>query len=348
MSKGYILRSYFFMPYFKPIFGGYVRKILVSYGGNYMRKGEKVGKVQFNTNDRKQKPYDEVLDEYCKLCKRRGLSEVTIKGYKYSTRYFKQFNENNPINQNTILDYIAYLQDNNFKWTTINSYIRKLTPVLNYGFEMGYYPKVRVEYVKGQKEAKEIYTKEELEKLLAYPKKKDFVTMRNFAMTWVLASTGIRRTELINLKVSNVNLLERTLLLNTTKNKKPRYVPVSSSLYDVLLEYMELRKGENNDYLFPTVYNNKMATSSVNKELAEYNFSRQVLRTGVHKFRHTFITNAVNSNVNILILKKITGHSSTTTLSGYYNTKINDTLNIIDTIAPKGNKKHSGFKKERK
>ncbi|NRT32615.1 integrase/recombinase XerD [Clostridium beijerinckii] len=310
-----------------------------------MRKGEKVGKVQFNTNDKKQKPYDEVLEEYCELCKRRGLAEITIKGYRYSTRYFKKFNENTLINRNTILDYIKYLQDNDVKWTTINSYIRKLTPVLNYAFEMGYYPKVKVEYVKGQKEAKEIYSQEELQLLLEKPKKKDFVTIRNWAMTWVFASTGIRRTELINLKVSNVNLLERTLLLNTTKNKNARYVPVSSSLYDVLCEYIELRNGKNSDYLFPTVYNTKMSTSAINKELQNYNLSKGVLRSSIHAYRHTFITNAVNSNVNILLLKKITGHSSTTTLSGYYNAKINDTLDIIDTIAPKSDKRHSKFTK---
>lgn len=278
-----------------------------------MRKGEKVGRIQFNTNDKKQKPYDKVLEEYSELCRRKGLAEITIKGYGYSTRYFKKFNENNPITSNTILDYIKYLQDNNFKWTTINSYIRKLTPILNYAFEMGYYPKVKVQYVKGQKEAKEIYTQEELKLLLEHPKQKDFVTIRNWAITWVFASTGIRRNELINLKIGNVNLLERTLLLNTTKNKNARYVPISSSLHDVLFEYMEFRNGENKDYLFPTVYNTKMSTSTINKELQNYNLSKNVLRSSLHAYRHTFITNAVNSNVNLLILKKITGHSSTST-----------------------------------
>lgn len=307
---------------------------------------KKLAKCNLIQQIKNKKPYDEVLEEYCELCKRRGLAEITIKGYRYSTRYFKKFDENTMINRNTILDYIKYLQDNNFKWTTINSYIRKLTPVLNYAFEMGYYPKVKVQYVKGQKEAKEIYTQEELSKLLEKPKAKDFVTIRNWCMSWVFASTGIRRSELINLKVSNVNLLERTLLLNTTKNKNARYVPISSSLYDVLCEYIELRNGKNSDYLFPTIYNTKMSTSTINKELQIYNLSRGVLRSSIHAYRHTFITNAVNSNVNILLLKKITGHAHTSTLSGYYNnSKVNDMIEIIDNITPKNNKRHSKFTK---
>lgn len=311
-----------------------------------MRKGEKAGKQQFNSISKKQKPYDEVLEEYCELCRRRGLSEVTIQGYRYSTTYFKKFNEDNPITRNTAYDYIKYLQDNNFKWTTINSYIRKLSPILNYAYEMGYYPKVKIEYVKGQKQLKEIYTKEELDKLLEQPKEKDFVTIRNWTIVWVFASTGIRRNELINLKISNVDLFNRTILLNVTKNKNARYVPISSSLYDVLEEYLQLRNGDSEDYLFPTVYNTKMATSTINKELQSYNISKGVLRSSIHAYRHTFITNAVNNNVNILLLKKITGHSSKTTLSGYYNTKVNDIIDVIDTIAPKNQKKQSHFKKK--
>lgn len=89
-----------------------------------------------------------------------------------------------------------------------------------------------------------------------------------------------------------------------------------------------------------------MSTSTINKELQIYNLSRGVLRSSIHAYRHTFITNAVNSNVNILLLKKITGHAHTSTLSGYYNnSKVNDMIEIIDNITPKNNKRHSKFTK---
>lgn len=312
-----------------------------------MKKGEKVGKVQFTVKQKKQKPFNEVTEEYIKICKRKNLSETTIKGYRYSCKYFMAFNENNYITKNSVNNYVDYLESKNTNIATINSYIRKLSPLFRYAYEMGYYPKVEVNFIKYQKQAKDIYTKEELNKLLQKPRKKTFVNIRNWAMAWTFASTGIRRNELQHLRICNIDLLNRTLLLNKTKNKNYRYIPISSSLYDVLLEYMELRQGEKEDYLFCTVYNTKMATSSINKEMELYNAMQGVVTTGIHRYRHTFITNAVNNNVNILLLKKITGHSSTTTLSGYYNAKVNDALEIIDTIAPKGLKqsRKSMFKK---
>ncbi|QNU68887.1 tyrosine-type recombinase/integrase [Ruminiclostridium herbifermentans] len=85
--------------------------------------------------------------------------------------------------------------------------------------------------------------------------------------------------------------------------KTKRYIPVSSSLYEVLEEYLSIRKFDNPDeYLFCTVYNNRLSTSTINKELKKYNRSRGVLQTGIHKYRHTFITNAVNNNTNALLL----------------------------------------------
>lgn len=307
-----------------------------------MKKGEKVGKRQFK-NEEKQKSYDEALQEYLLLCKRRNLSEHTIYGYRYIGERFAEWNNDKLIEKNTTLRYIDYLQSIDTKATSINSQIRKITPVLNYGWEMGYWCKVDFLQLKEDKEIKETYTQEELDLLLEHPTTKKFTEMRNWAITWTFAATGIRRSELLDLKVCSVNLLERTILLNKTKSRKARYVPISSGLADVLEEYLSLRNGKNSEYLFPTVYNTKMSTSSVNKELESYNTKMGVVSTGIHKFRHTFITRAVNENVNVLTLKKITGHSSMDILNGYYQAKVKDIVQIIDTIAPTSNGKKKKF-----
>ncbi|MEG2018510.1 MAG: phage integrase SAM-like domain-containing protein [Clostridium sp.] len=153
-----------------------------------MKKGEKVGKAQFKISEKKQKPFLEVAEEYCTLCQRKGLSPYTMQGYKYTGKYFNNFNKNNLITVNSIIDYIEYLQSENTKWTTINSYVRRLTPIFNWAYDMGYYPKVKVIEVKGQKEMKEVYTTEELKLLLERPKTKDFRTIRNWVMSWIFTS----------------------------------------------------------------------------------------------------------------------------------------------------------------
>jgi integrase/recombinase XerD len=73
---------------------------------------------------------------------------------------------------------------------------------------------------------------------------------------------------------------------------------------------MEIRGGDLDDYLFPTVYNEIMAMSSLQDSVKKYCNERGVYKTSLHLFRHTFITNAVNQNVNPLLLQRIKGHST--------------------------------------
>lgn len=298
-----------------------------------MRKGEKVGNRKFNTTKEKIN-LDKVLDEFIVLCERRGLSQTTITGYRYNWKYFLEFLCDKAITHNTLSDYVGYLQEQGKKPTTINSYVRNISPVLKWGADMGYFPRVKFIQVEEQEQNKDIYTQEELNLLLAKPRTKDFTTLRNWAMVWTFISTGIRRSELINLRINNLDFINRTVLLTKTKNKQLRYIPLSSSLIEVLEFYLKMRKGEGNDYLFPTVYNTRMSNSTLSKAIEGYNTSRGVLKTGIHLFRHTFITNSINKNVNILTLKRITGHKNLTVLNRYYNTKTKDIVDVIDDITP--------------
>ncbi|QNU65907.1 phage integrase SAM-like domain-containing protein [Ruminiclostridium herbifermentans] len=185
-----------------------------------MLKGKTYGKQAFRTQKSKEKSLGEVAEKYYNLCTIRGTSEITIKGYKYALKYFNEFNGDSPINSVTVNMYILYLKKNGFKDTTINSYIRKLSPIFNYGHSKGYLPKVEIIELKVQKTFKDIYTEQEMNLLLKPPKQKDFVSIRNWCIVWVFASTAIRRTELINLKVMNVDMVNRVIALNHTKNKK--------------------------------------------------------------------------------------------------------------------------------
>ncbi|HEY8805155.1 MAG TPA: tyrosine-type recombinase/integrase [Clostridium sp.] len=84
---------------------------------------------------------------------------------------------------------------------------------------------------------KENLTEDKIDTLLQAPKGIDFVSMRVYTWVWLLASTGLRTSELRNLKVKNVNMLDRVITCNYTKNNKARYLPISSSLYEVLDKY---------------------------------------------------------------------------------------------------------------
>lgn len=84
--------------------------------------------------------------------------------------------------------------------------------------------------------------------MLDKPKKRDFVAIRKWSIIWTLASTGIRARELRKLKIKNVDLVNRIITVNSTKNKKPRNVPISLSFLEVIQEYLQIRNGEGEDY----------------------------------------------------------------------------------------------------
>lgn len=320
-----------------------------------MKRGEVVGTRQFGRKlNRERKKYSELYEQFIQQLKIKGRSEQTIQSYYYHNKYFMQFLGGDiycdEITSSTLETYIRYIQDTKgiTNGITINSYLRNISPIIKFGMKKGYIlEEFMIPAVKEQEVIKEIYTQEELHDLLEKPKKRDFVELRTWAIIWTFASTGIRARELRELLVKNVDLLNRTINVNKTKNKKARILPISISLAEVLEEYLILRGGEGEDYLFPSVYETQLAMSSLQKTIKSYCNSRGIEKTSLHLFRHTFITNAVNKNVSPLILKRITGHSTMKELNRYYNAKTADIVNVIDEIAPQSDKKESYFKKKR-
>jgi integrase/recombinase XerD len=298
-----------------------------------------------------KKTYEEAFEEYILSVKVKGRSEETISTYKHHSNYFIQFigaNTNcSDITLDTLESYILYLKGKDIKGTTINSYILNVSPIIKYCIKKGYIVRdFLIPTVKVQEESKEILTQEELSILLQKPKKKDFVSIRTYTCIWVLASTGLRASELRHLKVGNVNILDRIIACNYTKNKKARYLPISTSLLEVLTEYLELRKGKGEDYLFPSVYGEILSRTSLQKSIVKYCKERGIEHQGIHIHRHTFITRSVEMNVSPLILKSITGHSTFKQLNHYYNAKTSSMVEVIDSIAPSLKKKESQFKKK--
>ena len=242
----------------------------MSYKGGSLkvRYGEVKGTQSFKQKQECKKNYKELSEEFMLSIRIKGRSKYTLKGYHYHNKYFMQFIGENTlcktINQQTLENYIVYMQDEKglTNGIIINSYLHNISPILKFGAKRAYLNDFEIPQVKFQKTFKEIYTNGELVQLLTKPKLKDFITIRAWSMIWTFASTGLRASELRNLKVKNVDMFNKTIVVNVTKNKKARYLPISNSLEEVLTEYLELRSGEGEDYLYPTVYGDILAQST--------------------------------------------------------------------------------------
>ena len=132
------------------------------------------------------------------------------------------------------------------------------------------------------------------------------------------------------------------------KLKESRRIPMSSTLFEVLSQWRQVRgvdAAEPDDFFFPTVYGEKMTTTTLSDSVREWTKARGIVRNdtgGLHIFRHTFITEAVATGVSPMMLQRITGHSTMKQLGTYYHERIEDMKEVINTITPsppKGKKK---------
>ena len=192
--------------------------------------------------------YSNLLELYVKECELKNLSPTTIEGYRNAHRYLISFVGNADImccdiTQDLINEYVLYLKDK-YKPQTVNSYLFKVSPVIKFGISKGYIKDtIEFTHMVEQEQIKDIYTNEEIKKLLERPNNKSFADYRTWSIVNVLLSTGIRAKELRELKIDDIKLEDGIIALSHTKNRKPRYIPICSALYSVLFEYLNLRGG---------------------------------------------------------------------------------------------------------
>ena len=152
--------------------------------------------------------YQSLLELYLKECRRKGLVEETITGYKYASAYFLDFTGYelmcSDITQDLINEYYLYLQQYH-KASTTNSYVFKISPIVKYGIDKGYIREdIEFTHCKEQKEIKNIFTPEELSILLKRPIENDFCEIRAWTIINLFLATGIRAKELRFLKIKDV------------------------------------------------------------------------------------------------------------------------------------------------
>lgn len=281
--------------------------------------------------EKESKTIKEGFEEFIKHCKVKNLSEHTISYYNVSYDYFtKLYPEDGlieDITKSVVDDYILHLREMNMKNTSVNSRLRGLRAMLYYFMKLGYMDKFKVELIKAEKKVKETYTDEELELLLKKPNLKEcsFAEYRNWVIINYLLSTGNRLRTFINIKIKDVDFDSGYITLKETKNKKQQIVPLSKQLAEIILEYLEYRHGEPEDYLFCNIYGEKLKEDTIKSAIRQYNLRRGVNKTSIHLFRHTFAKKWILAGGDMFRLQKVLGHSTIDMVKEYVN-MFNDDL----------------------
>lgn len=158
----------------------------------------------------------------------------------------------------------------------------------------------------------------------------------------VLYQTGMRRAELCNLPLENVNF-SRNEIVVIGKGNKERIVPISPDLSNVLkIYYLEHRKptAEAEKYFFVSLKGKKITEKFVYLMVTSYLGQVSLKeKKSPHILRHSFATHVLNGGAEISKVKKIMGHASLASTQVYTNANIEQLKKVFQAAHPRGNKK---------
>ena len=169
-----------------------------------------------------------------------------------------------------------------------------------------------------------------------------FEEVRNKLIIDLLYTTGVRRAELIHLKMDNVNLLSSTIKVLGKRNKE-RILPVLPIISDQFSLYVKERNSllvmVDDDYFFLTKKGLKLNESFVYRLINSY-FSTvsEKVKKSPHILRHTFATHLLNNGADLNSVKELLGHSSLASTQVYTHNSLAELKNIYKDAHPRGRK----------
>ena len=215
--------------------------------------------------------------------------------------------ETKQINQNIIDKFIKWSFANNNKAATINKRIGILQTMLRRLEEANAInaPVFKYTKLKETKTKIEPVKKEDVKKILSQI---DKMSISHQLMLYLLIATGIRRNELVHIKIENINFKSHSIYLDFTKSGKPRYCYFDEKIEFLIRKQMENIKTTTNPYLFAlgSGHVDKQSVSSMLYKL-KHDLGIDVLSS--HKLRHFYATELLKNGADIYTVKELLGHS---------------------------------------
>lgn len=285
---------------------------------------------------------------YLKL--ERGLSDNSIKSYDFDLILFKKFLDLNqikdtPLNckSETIKNYL-YKNLSDKKSRSQARSISALKSFFNYLVFEGLIkdsPISNIEAPKLERKLPEVLTEDEINQLIKSVNLNHVFGQRNKTIIEVLYGTGIRVSELVNLKLSNIFFRESILKVNG-KGDKERFVPLGKMASTEIKTYLNIRDrkkidSKNTDILFINRYGRKLTRSMIFKIITDASKSIGLeKKISPHTLRHSFATHLLKNGADLRTIQLILGHESITTTEIYTHLDTFHLEEVLKKYHPRG------------
>lgn len=243
-----------------------------------------------------------------------GLSPTTIKYYTGWVKRLAAFHHRRPdtMSQNDIRDFLMSLQKRGAKPATQHAALASL----RYFFRMHHRPQLMSIFRRPpiRHKTKFALTEEEIARILAAAR-----NLRDRTFFHLLYASGLRLSEALSLRRSDIDFERRTVFVRVAKNDRSRYTIFGETTAALLREYLVHHDPPGN-YLFTCLSDRQ---KPVPRRWIQCAFARAVQRSGigrmanVHSLRHAFATHLAERNTNLYIIMQLLGHKRLTTTQIY-------------------------------
>ena len=280
-------------------------------------------------------------------------SSNTMMSYKRDILKYAEYLEKNRIKIETtsgtsVLEYLMGLQKSGMSASTVSRNLASIRSLYRFMQNKGMItqdPTTQLHSLKSEKKLPDVLTNEEVERLLSQPNASELKGCRDKAMLEILYATGMRVSEMIDLKLSDVDM--NIGYINCNHGNKLRVIPIYSLAKKAVKDYIDgarsfLVKGSGEDTLFVNYNGSKMTRQGFWKIIKNYAKTAGI-ETPItpHTLRHSFATHLLENGADLKSIQEMLGHTDISSTQVYAQVVKKHLNDVYKSSHPRARKKQT-------
>ena len=282
----------------------------------------------------------EIVNNYKEALLKSHKSENTVYAYVTDVNLYVKYLKSKDLSIDktdnvSVLSYIQHLLSEGKSERSINRIVISLRSFYNYLKDQEVVkeiPKIYYKNTTTTRKLPEILTIEEVDRIIKIVDKDSNKGIRDNALLELMYATGMKVSEIINLKVYDINLELNFVKCLDNKNFE-RLIPIGRSAVEALKEYFKIRDriaSAGVDNLFVNLNGNQLTRQGVWRIVKEYSHKSGIKKdVNLNTFRHSFAVHLLQNGANVRAVQKLLGNQVLTYMDTYYEIINNDKINLV-------------------
>ena len=284
---------------------------------------------------------EEAYDEWLCSCKDKGLSDGSIASYKEKVELFLTYTDVDveDLDNEIVYEFREWLKTHrNFNDVSTNTTFRTINVFFKFIHEEYQVPLFHLDYVKETKKIKQIFSNEDIKKLVKQPNLDHctYSELRDWVIINIVINTGVRASSIVNVKIGDVDFKAKTIHFRHMKNRQEQMFPLKKDTLKIIRLYLDCVEDELDEYMFINSEHKQLTSKQLSVSFQRYCKNRNVKITSFHCLRHFFATQLLKQTNNIHLVSKTLNHSSVAVTERYVSSlglnAYSSTLENIDIL----------------